>query len=226
MAEPGRPFLTMLTVALLLHGVLLVWWKIPQTETVPIPERPVIQMIKLAEPPVSELPPEVQPPAQPLLPPTQPQPQLVPSESRPEPKPLPAPEPAPVVPQLLSPDPPPPQVPVARPLPVAEASVALPTPAPDALAGYEAQLAAWLAKHKNYPLAAQRRHQEGEVLLRVRINRAGQVLSFRLQDRSNYTILDEAALAMVKRAEPFPPFPADFPGVDFEFLLPVSFRLR
>lgn len=223
MAEPSRPFFTMLAVALLLHGALFVWWKFPQTEAVPIPERPVIQMIKLAEPPVAERPPAVQPPAQPVPPP---QPQPVPSESRPEPKPLPAPEPTPVVPQLLSPDPPPPQVPVARPLPVAEASVALPTPAPDALAGYEAQLAAWLAKHKNYPLAAQRRRQEGEVLLRVRINRAGQVLSFRLQDRSSYPILDEAALAMVKRAVPFPTFPDDFPGVDFEFLLPVSFHLR
>jgi protein TonB len=38
--------------------------------------------------------------------------------------------------------------------------------------------------------------------------------------------LDEAALSMVKRAEPFPPFPDDFPGSEFEFLLPVSFHLR
>ena len=214
----------MLIVALLLHGALFIWWKFPQTEAVPIPERPVIQMVKLAEPPVAEPPPAVQPPAQPLSPPPQPQP--VPSESPPEPTPLPITEPAPVVPQLLSPDPPPPQEPVARPLPEPEARVAQPTSAPKVLAGYEAQLAAWLAKHKNYPLAAQRRRQEGEVLLRVRINRAGQVLSFRLQDRSIYQILDDAALAMVKRAEPFPPFPDDFPGVDFEFLLPVSFRLR
>jgi periplasmic protein TonB len=220
-AEPSRPFLTMLAIALLLHGVLLAWGRFPQSESVPIPERPIIQMVKLAEAPAPESNPTVQPPPLPL-PMTPPPPR---PEPRPEPKPVPPAEPAPAEPKLLSPEPPP-LVPEASASPIAEVIVAPPTPAPKVLAGYEAQLAAWLAQHKNYPLAAQRRRQEGEVLLRVRINRQGQVLSFRVQDISRHQILDEAALSMVKRAEPFPPFPDDFPGAEFEFLLPVSFRLR
>jgi protein TonB len=226
MSENSNPFPLMLAVALALHVGVLAWWEIPISDHPPLkPERPVMQMIKLAAPPQTLA-------AAPTHPPT-PEP---PPAPRPAPKPVPQPMPAPP-PQLQAvppeptpvqtePTPSPPQpVPPPREETVVAEIAPPPHPAANVLAGYEALLAAWLDRHKNYPLAAQRRRQEGEVLLRVRINREGRVLSFRAQDISDHPILDEAALSMVKRAEPFPPFPDDFPGSEFEFLLPVSFRL-
>jgi protein TonB len=226
MAENSNPFPLMLAVALALHVGVLAWWKIPISDPPLKPERPVMQMIKLAAP------------TQPLVAASSPPPMLEPPPApRPAQKPAPQPMPAPA-PQLqpAPPEPTPvqteptPSPPQPAPPPREETVVAeiapLPQPAANVLAGYEALLAAWLDRHKNYPLAAQRRRQEGEVLLRVRINREGRVLSFRAQDISDHPILDAAALSMVKRAEPFPPFPDDFPGSEFEFLLPVSFHLR
>jgi periplasmic protein TonB len=224
MVEHSSPFLPMLTIALLLHGILLAWWEFPNAEPAPVPERPIIQMVTLAEPQAPIPEPAVQPPSPPMLEPSPPpKPQ-----QQPEPKPLPPPELAPQ-PSPMPPEPtqmPPEPRPQPTPEPVVAEIVPLPQPAPEVLMGYEAQLAAWLDRHKNYPLAAQRRRQEGEVLLRIRINRSGQVLSFQTQEISHHRILDEAALSMVKRAEPFPPFPDDFPGSDFEFLVPVNFQLR
>jgi protein TonB len=231
MSENSNPFPLMLAVALVLHVGVLAWWKIPKSDHPPLkPERPVMQMIKLAAPPQTL----AAAPSPPPMP--EPPPALRPAP-RPAPKPVPQPMPAPP-PQLqaVPPEPTPvqreptPSLPQSAPPPRAETVVAgiapPPHPAANVLAGYEALLAAWLDRHKNYPLAAQRRRQEGEVLLRVRINREGRVLSFRAQDISDHPILDAAALSMVKRAEPFPPFPDDFPGSEFEFLLPVSFHLR
>jgi TonB family protein len=40
---------------------------------------------------------------------------------------------------------------------------------------------------------------------------------------SGYPALDRETIATVRRAQPFPPPPADLPGATFEFTLPVEF---
>ncbi len=93
-------------------------------------------------------------------------------------------------------------------------------------ARYEQRLFAWLSKFKEYPLVAQRRRLEGTGVLRVRISRDGRVISQELSRETRHPLLNEAAMRTVRRAAPFPPVPADYPGETFEFLAPVEFTLR
>jgi protein TonB len=91
---------------------------------------------------------------------------------------------------------------------------------------YEQQIYSWLERFKVYPQLAQRRRLEGTSTLRVRIDRRGRVLASSLEKPTGQHLLDDAALDMVKRAQPFPPIPAAYPEDTFEFLAPVQFRLR
>jgi protein TonB len=91
---------------------------------------------------------------------------------------------------------------------------------------YEALLFAWMERHKQYPLLAQRRGLEGSGVLRVRIDRSGRVLERQIVRSTGTPALDDAALDMVRRASPFPAVPAEYAGTTFEFVAPVEYRLR
>jgi TonB family protein len=95
-----------------------------------------------------------------------------------------------------------------------------------ARASYEQVLAAWLERHKRYPLLARRRGSQGTTAIRIRIGRDGRVLASEIERSSEQSILDEAALSMVRQADPFPSMPADLPGTRFEFVAPIRFRVE
>ncbi|NBO20046.1 MAG: TonB family protein [Proteobacteria bacterium] len=92
---------------------------------------------------------------------------------------------------------------------------------------YEEQLALWLQRHQVYPLSARRDGLEGRAILRLQMDRMGNVRFMELSEKTGYPILDSAILSMVQRAEPLPPVPENYPesGYILEFLLPVSFTL-
>lgn len=98
--------------------------------------------------------------------------------------------------------------------------------APAARVRYEELLFAWMNRHKEYPMLAQRRGIEGRGSLRVRIDRDGRVLERALLRSTGQNLLDEAALDMVRRANPFPVVPAGYGGSTFEFVAPIEYRLR
>ncbi len=91
---------------------------------------------------------------------------------------------------------------------------------------YEQQLFLWLEKHKDYPLVARRRGLEGVATLRVRIARDGHVLGTTMVHGSGEPMLDAATLDLASRADPFPRVPASIDGGEFEFTVPVEYRLR
>ena len=91
---------------------------------------------------------------------------------------------------------------------------------------YMAQLSVWINRHKRYPRQAQRRGQEGTVKLRFAMNRSGQLLSSEVLGSSGYPVLDQAALAMLKRAAPLPPIPGELARQRLEVILPIAFDLR
>lgn len=95
-----------------------------------------------------------------------------------------------------------------------------------ARATYEQALAAWLDRVKYYPAAVRRRGLQGAGELRVRIDRNGRVLSLTLSRPLPHRMLGEVARDWVHRADPFPVIPPSIKGENFEFLVPVSFRLR
>jgi len=76
-----------------------------------------------------------------------------------------------------------------------------------------------------YPLVAQRRRQEGRVLLKVRVTDQGQAARVKLARSSGFPLLDEAAMAAVRRWE-FAPARIGSQSVAADIEVPVDFALR
>jgi protein TonB len=79
---------------------------------------------------------------------------------------------------------------------------------------------------KRYPRLARQAGQQGRALLKFRLQRSGEVTGLRVIDSSGFAILDDAALAAVERAAPFPDQGRQIAGESIEVVLPISFRLR
>ena len=94
-------------------------------------------------------------------------------------------------------------------------------------ARYEQLVSKWLEKHKQYPAAAKMLGQQGQPVLRIRMDRAGNVKFSSVDKSSGYRLIDDAAMEMVKRANPFPRPPENYPGERLvEFLIPVAFKMN
>jgi protein TonB len=94
------------------------------------------------------------------------------------------------------------------------------------VSSYQALVQAHLQRFRTYPEAARSRGITGVATVRFALGRDGQVLSVSLARGSGASILDEAALAMVRRASPFPPFPAGLNRTRMDLAAPVRFDLR
>ena len=70
--------------------------------------------------------------------------------------------------------------------------------------------------------AQSRRGQRGVVQVFFSLDRQGRVLESRVVRSSGANALDEEALALLRRAQPFPPPPPEFPGDPVEFDLSRS----
>ena len=78
-----------------------------------------------------------------------------------------------------------------------------------------------LQRFKRYPRGARGAH--GTVVVRFELNRKGDVIASRVTKSSGYRVLDEEALAILRRASPFPSFPAAKPGADDFWTAPIAF---
>ena len=94
------------------------------------------------------------------------------------------------------------------------------------MANFQHRVHTHLARHKRYPHAAQVRRQEGIAQLRFKMNRAGEVLAYRIERSSGVAALDDAVLAMVRRAQPLPRIPPELAEEEIEFVVSVPFSLR
>ena len=97
----------------------------------------------------------------------------------------------------------------------------------DIQANYEEALVAELARHKKYPLSAQRRGHEAVIWISFKINAAGNLISFKFESPSRYKDLNRAVELMFKRAFPVSPVPKELRGAQKEFwyTLPVEFKI-
>jgi len=100
-------------------------------------------------------------------------------------------------------------------------------PAP-AAGGAEAQnwrgaVLAQLARHKQYPSVARDRDVIGMAVVAFTLSASGQVQGVALARGSGSSALDQATLAMVRNAAPFPPAPA---GARLSFTTVVNYSLR
>lgn len=200
----------------------------------PLPA-PVPDLPASAEPPVPE-----PPPPEPAAAATPPEPQPMPRPKAILPESLSPPRPAPrqPAPSRLAPRRPPPH-PAARPAPQdfpAQTTPALapvlPSPAStaappsNAVPSWRSDVAGRLQRAKRYPEAARARGEQGVATETFTVDRRGRVLSASVVRSSSSRLLDEEAVALIHRAEPLPPMPADMPGSTATLTVPVTFSLR
>lgn len=84
---------------------------------------------------------------------------------------------------------------------------------------YAAYMRGWVARverigNLNFPDEARRRQLEGQLVLTVAVRRDGSVESVELINSSGHPVLDEAAMRIVRLAEPFAPIPQTGEQVD------------
>jgi protein TonB len=93
------------------------------------------------------------------------------------------------------------------------------------IASYRARILAHLARHKTYPTAARSAGIEGRTIVSFTVTRDGNVTGVALAGASGSALLDEATLAMVRRALPFPPMPEGAPST-LTIVTAIRFDLR
>jgi protein TonB len=102
-----------------------------------------------------------------------------------------------------------------------------PVPSQDELlAGYRRRLTELLARQQEYPRLAAMRGWEGEVKIRVRIARKGNLLDVALDHSSGHEVLDRHAMGMLEALGGLPSLPDDFGANELQVVVPVNYRLR
>jgi protein TonB len=196
----------------------------------PPPEPPKQEAIQeqLAPTPLQENPVVEAPPEQKVEPPPKPEPaKIVPDQ----PTPVPA-KPKPVRTEVKKPVDAAP-APRTSAAPKAERQASLTSPSAPAgassaaaLASYNQRVAAHLQRFKQYPSGARAAGEQGTSRLSFTLGRSGQVLGSRLAGSSGHPALDGETLAMVRRAQPFPPMPPELNKASMSFSIPVQFVIR
>ena len=201
---PARLLIWSLAAALAVLAHLSLAWILTRSPPRPEINSPPAMLLDL-EPPKLEAPPPPPPPAPaPIKPPQTPPPPKPPTAAaRPTPAPAPAPAPAPRQGQ---------------------------TPAPNPRIGvtvesWQGMLTDRLERAKRFPVESQAQQLRATPKVLVTIDRAGRVRSAEIQLSSGSAALDDEALAIVQRADPLPPPPADVDGDLIEFSVFVRFAL-
>ena len=86
---------------------------------------------------------------------------------------------------------------------------------------YNALVFGHLQRFKRYPSSA--RGAQGTVVVRFVLSRAGAVIDSAVTKSSGNDALDREALQILRRASPFPAFPAAKPGLQDSYVAPVNF---
>jgi protein TonB len=199
---------------------------LPPPPPPPVPETPPVTPMPVVEPPPVELPPTPQVEAEVVLP--------IPPPPPPPPRPQLKPKPRPVVERPVQPQPTPrvaDDTPRAMaPAPVqaapAQASSRPPAPVSTVTPSWRSDLLARLQRAKRYPDQARSHGDQGVATTTFTMDRSGRVLSVGLVRSSGSTLLDEEAVALVRRAEPLPSLPDEMPGSTITLTVPISFALR
>jgi protein TonB len=110
-----------------------------------------------------------------------------------------------------------PAAPVQGP-PAAKSSNAIPT--------WKSQVAALLERNKRYPPVAQARGERGIAQVFFSLDRQGRVIDSRVLRSSGAAALDQEALALLQRAQPFPAPPSELAGARVDLTVPIRFNLK
>jgi periplasmic protein TonB len=91
--------------------------------------------------------------------------------------------------------------------------------------GWVTAVSAWLAAHRTYPAQARERDEEGNVSVRFTVDRSGRVVEAVIVKPSGYSLLDEAALGLLRQAV-FPAFPPGMTQAQVTITTSIRYSLR
>ena len=96
----------------------------------------------------------------------------------------------------------------------------------DLLAAYRQRLAELFARGIEYPRVAAMRGWEGEVRLRLKVARRGNLLGVALDRSSGFDVLDQHALALLAGYGDLPPLPEALEAGEIQVIVPIQYKLR
>jgi protein TonB len=91
---------------------------------------------------------------------------------------------------------------------------------------YLAHLRHLIAHQQVYPVVSRRMGEEGVVVVRLTLNRAGQLTHMELAEPSPFRRLNEAAMHAASSAGPFGVFPDDVTFQTWQITIPIRFTLQ
>ena len=106
------------------------------------------------------------------------------------------------------------------------AEPAAPRPQAELLAGYRQRLSELFARHQEYPRIAALRGWEGEVRLRLKVARKGNLLAVQLDHSSGFAILDQHAMAMLESLAGLPALPDALDSHEIHVVVPINYKLK
>lgn len=95
-----------------------------------------------------------------------------------------------------------------------------------AVATWRSQILALVERNKRYPEAARARREQGVTQIRFTLDRSGMVADARVLQSSGSEALDAEAIALLKRAQPFPAPPDTFASNVVAVRLPIRFTVK
>lgn len=95
-----------------------------------------------------------------------------------------------------------------------------------AIARWQKRVVVHLNKFKKFPLEARRRHIQGEVQLRFRIDRNGRILASSVAGGDHKKLLDDAALQILAICGALPSPPRQISGEAIELTIPIRYKIR
>lgn len=97
---------------------------------------------------------------------------------------------------------------------------------PTALPQWSNRIAVLLERNKRYPATARARREEGTTRVAFVLDRQGRLVSSRIEQSSGIAALDQEALDLLRRAQPFPALPAEVTDTQISLTVPIKFALR
>ena len=96
----------------------------------------------------------------------------------------------------------------------------------EVLANYRQRLTELFDRAHEYPRVAAMRGWEGEVRLRLKVARKGNLLGVQLDRSSGFDVLDQDALALLEGHGNLPPLPEALEGNEIQVIVPINYKLR
>lgn len=95
----------------------------------------------------------------------------------------------------------------------------------DHMSAYSQQLFEIINRRKNYPVVARRLRHEGRVVIKVRLNKLGELLHAEILEPSRYENLNKASLDTIYAIKKFPQLPDDVKHEEISLNVPFEYLL-